>query len=344
MYGGVPAAVGCRTVRGGTLEALVRRGSRLEVEDREVPTRRSGQLLVEVRAALLSGGIDGQVVGGQAVGVIREGTGSLAAGLRVLVHPSRPCRRCAPCRAGAAELCEAARIRGRDLPGTAAEVVAVDRQEVTVLPDGLDDGIAVGTLGAYVAPVAVLEGPEPGRSKSAVVTDVDGDVGLAAAHVLARAGWEVVVLGRDPERRTAAGQVGALVGVDSSAHPHFSDATLDVTQGKGAALVVDTTGSEEVVAEALRGRALQGRVVLLGDGPERVAVPVGLSLERPLATSSHAFLPAARFLVEGPAPAALVREEISMGALGGVEAGTVDGVVVVRVGSEGLVETSDEVM
>jgi threonine dehydrogenase-like Zn-dependent dehydrogenase len=225
-------------------------------------------------------------------------------------------------------LCEAVKVRGVDLEGTAAEVVAVDRQEVTVLPDGLTNGIAVGTAGTYVAPVAALGRPEPGQSKSAVVTDVDSDVGLASAHVLARAGWEVVVVGRDPERRRAAGQVGAVMGVDPHAHPRFSDATLDVTQGKGAALVVDTTGVEEVVAEALRGRALRGRLVLLWNGPERVAVPVGIGLERPLASSSHAFLPAARFLEEGPAPGALVREEVPVGALGGVEVDAVDGRVV----------------
>lgn len=206
----------------------------------------------------------------------------------------------------------------------------VDRQDVTVLPDGIGDGIAVGAVGVYVGPVAVLDRPEPGRSKSAVVTSVDTDLGLAAAHVLAREGWEVVVVGRDPDRRRAAGEVGAIVGVDPLAHPRFSDAILDITKGRGAGLIVDTTGSGEAVSEAFRGRALQGRVVLLGDGPDQVAVPPGLGLQRPVATGSHAFLGAVRFLEEGPPPAVLIREEVPMGELDGAEARAVDGVVVTR--------------
>lgn len=222
------------------------------------------------------------MAGAMCVGEVREGSGSLAIGLRVLVHPIRPCRRCAHCRAGADGACVDASLRGRDVDGLAADAVVVDRQDVSAVPSALDDADALNAARLLAVPVATLERYELPRRPTAVVIGVDSEEGLAATHVLASLGWEVIVVGSDAGRRAAAGSAGASVAVDSGTFPQFSDATLDVTEGRGAALLVDATGDQEAVSEGLRGRATRCDLVLLGRESPRLEVPAGVTVARPV--------------------------------------------------------------
>ncbi|NND84713.1 MAG: zinc-binding dehydrogenase [Acidimicrobiia bacterium] len=302
---------------------MVRRDARLSLEDRPEPTRRSGQVLLETSAALVGTSADGMVVGGMAIGLIREGAGSLVPGLRAFVHPTTPCRKCHACRGGAEGLCDKAKVRGVDLDGTASTVLVAGRQDVVIVPEGVGDAAALSAAAFHALPIAVFGGMAVPRSPIALVTDIDHDLGLASAHVLAALGWQVIVVGAEPGRRAAAGAAGAAVAVDRSTFPAFSDAVLDVSEGAGAQLLVDTTGVDGVVDEALRGRAARTRLVLLGPGGDPEAGP-GVTVERPVPAGATDRAGAIRFVSERGLPDVLVRPEVPVAALDG---GSVDDAV-----------------
>ncbi len=276
---------------------------------------------------------EGRVVGEMCVGEIGEGSGSLASGLRVLVHPTRPCRRCVRCRAGADGACADAKRRGRDVDGLTAEAVVADRQDVSAVPSTLADAEALAAARLLAAPVAAIERYELARRPTAVVVGVDSEEGLAATHVLASLGWQVIVVGSDEGRRAAAGSAGASVAVDSRTFPRFSDATLDVTEGRGAPLIVDATGDGQTISEGLRGRATRSDLVLLGGDSPRLEVPAGVTVARPIRPGAAERNAALRFAGTHGIPPLLSSRPVPMEEMEGRSAATAgDTLVLVPVG------------
>jgi L-iditol 2-dehydrogenase len=149
---------------------------------------------------------------------------------------------------------------GFSISGAAADFFTAKEAWLHKLPDGLSY-----TMGALVEPFsvayyAIVRAGGVDASDTVVVLGA-GPVGLAVAAATSAMGATTVVVEPSEDRRTAA----AALGAQHTVHPDDVDALLaDITQGRGADLVVEVSGRPPVMARALEIVAFGGRVAYIG--------------------------------------------------------------------------------
>jgi threonine dehydrogenase-like Zn-dependent dehydrogenase len=265
-------------------------GRRLEVRALEVPEPGPGEVLIGLRAAGLCGSdlhmhyrpaperrrgpifglvTDPDVVPGhEAAGVVAKVGSSVTAfkpGDRVAVHHIGGCGDCVECRRGFDMKCEHKwGIYGLDRPGALEDYMVARSRDCVALPANIDfDEAAYYTCGAGTGYLA-LRRASFGLGDSVAVVGL-GPVGMAAAYFALRAGAVVIGLDTAESRRIFAREIGIPFVLD----PAHRDALAHVgaaTDGRGAAVVVEASGSSGGRLVALGAAALGGRVVLVGFG------------------------------------------------------------------------------
>jgi threonine dehydrogenase-like Zn-dependent dehydrogenase len=233
----------------------------------------------------------GEGIGHEAVGVVGAvgpAVKRFAVGERAVVSFDIACGRCWFCARGETHLCEnfrnlGAGAFGGGLPGAQAELVRVPVADVNLLhvPDGVDDerALFVGdtlTTGYYAASLGEI-GPD-----TVVAVIGCGPVGyLCIQAAIALGAGRVVALDRDPGRLALAGVAGALA-VDVRAHNPVM-ALSDVTDGRGADVVLEAVGSPEAYETAVDVARRGGRVVVVGMyAGETVEIQLGVYWARGL--------------------------------------------------------------
>jgi alcohol dehydrogenase len=280
----------------------------LDVTEVELDPPGAGEVLVRVRAAGLCHSdlsvIDGSrprplpmVLGHEAAGSVEEvgsGVQDLQAGDHVVLTFVPACGSCAHCRRGRPALCErggAANVAGELLSGArrwhegaedlhhhlgvsafAEQIVVSSASAVRVDPALPFDvaalfGCAVPTgVGAVLNAGGLREGDR-------VAVFGLGGVGLAAV-LGAELGGARTVIGVDvvPAKLELARELGATAVVDASSDP--VEAIRDLTDG-GAEVVVETVGSESVLAQAYAATRRGGTTVTVGlpDPSRTLALP-----------------------------------------------------------------------
>jgi (R,R)-butanediol dehydrogenase / meso-butanediol dehydrogenase / diacetyl reductase len=134
------------------MSALVWAGGRqVTVERRPRPIAGDGLVLVDVAYCGLCGtdlhicagehprARPGIVLGHELSGRLAADAGGLAAGTKVVVDPLLPCGICRTCRSGRPHTCATLRLLGIDVPGGAAEQVAVPADRLISVPDEADE-------------------------------------------------------------------------------------------------------------------------------------------------------------------------------------------------------------
>lgn len=221
----------------------------------------------------------GETIGHEAVGVVERvgpGVRGVAVGARVVVAFDIACGDCWFCRAGQTQLCESFRNLGAGafgggLGGAQAELVRVPHADVNLLPlpDGLDDERAVflgdvATTGAYGAAIA---DPRPGDTVAVIGAGPVGHLAAQAARL--RGPGAVLVLDRDPDRLALAAAAG-MTPVDVGTR-HAQSAVADLTEGRGADVVIEAVGSPEAFESAVDVVRRGGRIAVLGMYTHEVA-------------------------------------------------------------------------
>jgi L-iditol 2-dehydrogenase len=263
----------------------------IRLEDRPAPRIGPGELLLRVRGcglcgsdlAKLRGPAPGPaVLGHEVVGEVAAtgaGADDFHAGERVVVAHHVPCFACHYCRRGSPSMCPAFKASNLD-PGGFAEYVRVPaanvRHATFRIPDVLPDAVAAFTepLGCCVRALR-RAGVGPG---DAVVVAGLGAMGCLLVQLARRRGGHV--LGVDPlaPRRALAAALGAEAVVGPEALP---GALGDLSDGRGADVVILTTGAPAIVREAL-GWARDGGAVHLFVGEGEGPLPVGAIYRREL--------------------------------------------------------------
>lgn len=185
------------------------------------------------------------VLGHELVGHVERGPAELI-GRRVVADINVPCGVCSRCARGDELHCardEALGIAGHD--GALAERVRIRRDRLVFVPDDVSDDAAVFAE-PLAAAYSVLDCAEPKPGLAIVVGG--GKLGVLAAQVLQRAGWNTHVVARYEAQRTLASRLG-LVTTDADDAPRDAD------------LVVDTSGSSSGLTLALTLVRPRGTVV-----------------------------------------------------------------------------------
>jgi NAD+-dependent secondary alcohol dehydrogenase Adh1 len=199
------------------------------------------------------------VLGHENAGWVEEAgelVSTVSRGDAVILYPPYSCGLCVPCRRGKDMHCERHGFTGLTVDGGFADFVLVSERSVVKLPDGVDPvevaPHADAGLTAYHAVKKVAHLAQPGTT--AVVIGAGG-VGHIALQLLRQLGQgEVVVVETDERRRRLADELGADVSVDGAAP---AEAVRELTDGRGADLVLDFVGTDQTHADGMTmlGRA-----------------------------------------------------------------------------------------
>ncbi|MBM0231300.1 alcohol dehydrogenase catalytic domain-containing protein [Micromonospora sp. STR1_7] len=263
------------------MRAVVYQGARhLRVEERDPEAPGPGQVRIEVAYTgicgtdlhIFHGDMDARVGASAIIGhemsgriaAVGEDANGWALGQAVTVMPTRPCGRCAACRRGLSHICHAMNFLGIDSPGAMQSSWTVPTELVLPLPPELPLDHA-----ALIEPVAVAVHDVRRGNVTAddqVVVVGGGPVGVLIATVAQNRGARVLLVEPDPFRR----DVAASIGVEA-VDPGTTDVVAlvdDRTDGAGADVAFEVSGSAAGVATAVDVLTTRGRLVMVAIHPQ----------------------------------------------------------------------------
>jgi len=255
---------------GATMRAaFFERAGRMAVREVPIPEPGDGEVRLRVRSCGICGSDvslykTGALAGPDAVlgheivaDVDLDPSGALASGTPVAVFPARGCGECVWCREGHWRYCV-------DPPpgawGGYAEYTVYPARNLIRLPDGMDPrraGVAE-PLGVALRAVE-LSGAEPGDL--AYVSGL-GSIGLLAVAGLAAAGCRIVGADPRPDRRAAAGPLGAEAVIDNAREDPLA-VTLEADP-HGPRVAFECAGVPASLEQVLDACGPQGVVGILG--------------------------------------------------------------------------------
>ena len=198
------------------------------------------------------------------VAAVGEGVSAAKAGDRVAAMSTIACGECAECRRGLAASCGHSRTIGVHRWGGYAEYVAVPAGNLARIPDGL--GFAEATVIARHGGAAynfLIERGELRAGETAVIFGAAGALGACAVQVAKLAGARVIAVAGSEARAALALQLGADAAVNHRAGDVVAQ-VMAATGGRGADLVLESSGDAALWTQALRCLAQTGRLVSCG--------------------------------------------------------------------------------
>ncbi len=285
----------------GKMKTAVMEGiGKMGFEERSIPTPKADEVLVKLDYVGICGsdlhyyetGAIGDyvvkppfVLGHEPGGVVvevGENVRHLKTGDRVALEPGKTCGHCEFCKEGKYNLCpDVVFFATPPVDGVFQEYVAHKANLCFKLPDN------VSTLeGALIEPLAVgfhaaIQG-DAHLGQKAVVMGA-GCIGLVTMMALkARGVSQVYVVDIMEKRLEKALELGAD-GVINGAQEDVEKRALELTDGKGMDLVVETAGTEITTRQAIRIAKKGSNIVLVGYGKTgEMTLPMSLVLDKEL--------------------------------------------------------------
>lgn len=270
-----------------TMRALVLRewGGPLEPVEIPVPRPGPGEVLLRVSACGVgdtlnnmrlgrNAGMPGaslpRVLGHEVAGTIAEvgpGVDTLEIGSRVYVYMYLTCGRCRACRWGHDPLCSSLQgIVGLASDGGFAEYMVVPAANVGLIPDGVSDIDACVAVDAIATPWHALRAvARLDPTDTLVVIGAGGGVGIHAVMVGKLLGATVIGVDVTEAKLAFAREHGADEVVDGRGD--VGDEIVDLTDGRGADVVLDYVASAATLHPAFNALAPEGRLIIQGVGP-----------------------------------------------------------------------------
>jgi 2-desacetyl-2-hydroxyethyl bacteriochlorophyllide A dehydrogenase len=204
-----------------------------------------------------------RIMGHEMVGrVVDAGdAGRFASGDRVIVDPELYCGACFHCRIGQTHLCPHGMLVGRDADGGFAEYVAAPASHVFRLPDSIDSRTApliqvLTTCLHAQRQVNIF----PAESVVVFGLGVTGQLHVQLAK--ARGASPVIGVTRSAAKRELAQKLGADLTVPGG--DGAVEQVREATEGRGADVIIETTGVLASVAAAVAMARSGGRLLLFG--------------------------------------------------------------------------------
>ncbi|GIP15927.1 sorbitol dehydrogenase [Paenibacillus montaniterrae] len=215
-----------------------------------------GRYVVE-KPIILGHELAGEVV------AIGEAVKHVQVGDRVAVEPGVTCGRCEYCKAGRYNLCpDVVFMATPPVDGAWAEYVAVRADFLFKLPDSMSY-----EQGALLEPLSVgihaMNRANVTPADRLLVTGL-GPIGLLAIQAAKLFGVkEIYATDVVPFRQQLALEMGVTAVIDPTQHP-VKERLLELTDGQGVTVVVESSGNGRAIGDALRAVKRGGRVVLVG--------------------------------------------------------------------------------
>src|SRR5215469_8644109 len=252
---------------------VLRAPSQLALDQIARPVAHAGEVLVRVTHSGLCGTdlkiyngairvrhplVMGHEVAGE---VIESGASGLVPGDRVVIDPVLYCGHCFHCRKGQTNLCPDGGLIGRDTDGGFADYAAVPAGQAFRLPDSIDNRTAPLVQVATTCLHGQRRTPLfAGESVAVIGLGVSGQLHVQLAK--ARGAGTVIGISRSRFKNEVARALGADITIEAG--EGALSKVLDATDGRGADVVIESTGVMAAVAEAIRMARFGGQVLLFG--------------------------------------------------------------------------------
>ncbi len=257
------------------MKAMVLRGPReLAFDEVARPKLSAGQVLVRVTHSgvcgtdlkIYNGAIPvgyPLIMGHEATGEVVDAGGNegVRTGDRVIMDPELFCGVCFQCRVGQTHLCPNGQLLGRDANGGFAEYVAVPASHVFPLPDSIDGRVAplIQVLTTCMHAQRLVH-VFPGESVVVMGLGVTGQLHVQLAK--ARGAHPVIGITRSASKRELAESLGADLTIAGG--PGAIEKVVEATHGRGADLIVETTGVIPSLSDAVTMARVGGRILMFG--------------------------------------------------------------------------------
>ncbi len=265
----------------------------LRIEPVAVPEIDEGDILVRVRAALTCGtdvkvfrrGYHARMIvppalfGHELAGdVVRVGSRvqKFRLGQRVVAANSAPCGECYYCRRGRENLCEDLLFNN----GAYAEYIRIPARIVEKNTYQIPEHVTYQDA-ALVEPLACVlrgveeTGLEPGDT---VVVIGLGPIGLMFVRLAHVAGARVIAIGRRKTQIDRAARMGASESLISDGRTDLAKSVRDLTDGRGADIVIEAVGLPEAWETAVKLVRRGGTVNFFGGCPAGSQIALDTSL------------------------------------------------------------------
>ena len=210
------------------------------------------------------------------VAEIGAGVEGLKVGDRVMVDYSLPCGKCIACESGQDQRCEVGGSIGITTNGGYAQYVSVPARNVEAIPGEMDFEEAAAIPLVYKTAWHCLItrcGMLPGED--VLIMAAGSGVGSAAIKLAKLVGARVITTASTEEKLAKARALGADDTINYVENPTFSDAVMEMTDGKGVDLVFDSIGAS-VWDENFKSLKSGGRLVNCGvTGGHRASLRIG---------------------------------------------------------------------
>jgi len=152
--------------------------------------------------------------------------------------------------------------------GTYREWIAVRKEDLCLIPDGVDDISAAGIPVAYLtAQIALaLAGFHPG--KTVLAPAIGGSVGNGVTQLARALGAKHAISSTTNHAKAKQARALGFAEVIDTSLEKLSDGVRRITDGYGADIIIDGIGGE-VLSEAIKALALGGSLTTLGYSASR---------------------------------------------------------------------------
>lgn len=190
-------------------------------------------------------------------------------GDRVVAEPkNRACGVCDVCREGKIQLCVHRRAPGWGVHGAMTDYIAMPEMLVHKIPEGVPYDIAALAEPLAVAVHEVTERARVECSDFVVVTGA-GPIGILAAFVAKSCGAHRVLMTGMVKSEPVRFPAALALGADEVINVEKDDPVkrvMDMTDGRGADLVIETSGAGPAIAQTVDMAKATGRICAIGLG------------------------------------------------------------------------------
>ena len=262
--------------------ALLEAPHKMTVGGQPDPELRPGEVIVDVATSAICG-TDVSIWAGKmpanipvipghectgTVARLGEGVTRLALGDRVVLNPVTACGVCHYCMRALTNLCLNGGLRGREVPGTFAELIAVKETEAYRIPDNVGFAAATNFVGLYSVDYSQRKAPYiPGGSVAVIG---QGSSGLLHTQLAKVSGASLVIaVTRSKWKLEMAQKLGADEIVPAGECDPV-ERVRELTGGLGADVVIETAGTNQTMVQAYEMVRPGGAILQFGIGPAEV--------------------------------------------------------------------------
>lgn len=249
----------------------------IKVVEREVPQLKDGEALIKVKAAGICGSdigafrgtnnlvsyprVIGHEIAGEIVALKGDNPKGFSVGDRVVVDPYLYCGHCYACSIGRTNCCEDLHVLGVHVDGGMAEYYAHPSSMLVKMPEGMSWEVA-----AMAEPLTIsLHGVHRGKiaKDEYALFYGAGPIGMLAALVAKLYGATPIVVDLVEERLEFVKSLGIEYTINSGKE-NVVERVREITKGKMVQCVMEATGANACIRQALDVVCNAGRIVYTG--------------------------------------------------------------------------------